>query len=96
VVLESEVRVVSKLKIVGIHDRNTYQNKDSFRVGRVGKIQYLELKESMWFIYDESQEELKGKAMVTSPVTDIEEDDYGVRITTENSIYLFDHICEEI
>jgi len=37
-----------------------------------------------------------GKVLTTSIIKEIDEDDYGVRVITQNTIYVMDYIYEEI
>ena len=80
---------MDKLKISAIYKKDGTTPKEShqFRVGREGIINFLEHDKSMIFFYADRQ-----SMMVTSPVESFQEDDCGVLVTTENSVYRFDRV----
>ena len=80
---------MSKLKISGIYEKDGITPKEShqFRIGKEGRIHFLEHDKSMIFVYEDST-----IAMVTSYVKDFKEDGYGIWVTTENSVYRFDNV----
>lgn len=79
------------LKIGAIYEKDkiTLKESDQFRIGRVGRIENLNIGTPLYFKYTENS-----KMLVTSFVTDYQEDDYGVSIETENTYYRFDKVKE--
>ena len=71
-------------------DAGTPKESAQHIIGRTGLIEFLEKDSPMWFEYD--SEELKGQAMRTSFVEKFDENDNGIWIYTENSVYRFDTI----
>jgi len=68
-------------------DGKTPKESHQFRVGRTGKIGNLNDGTPMYFEYSDGH-----GTLVTSNVIEIEEDKYGVIVTTENTVYRLDDL----
>ena len=80
------------LIIKGIFERDGITPKEShqYRVSRIGKDVTLEIGFPMFFEY------LDGYGtLITSNVIDYQEDDYGVWVTTRNTIYRLDDYVDK-
>lgn len=80
------------LKIGDVIDRSTGKQKPE----RIGKIvifepQLVQFYQKGVFPYYKGE----GKVLVTSKIMDIEQNDHGLWVTTENSLYRFDNYYEE-
>lgn len=82
--------MIQKYVIGAIYEKDGETPKEShqFRVGRTGKIDWLHKGQFMFFNYDFDT----SKSLKTSPVEDYAEDDNGIWVYTEDSIYRFDSI----
>jgi hypothetical protein len=82
----------SILKITGIFEKDKITPKQShqYRVGRVGKIIFLNDNCPLHFTYSNSN-----GMLVTSNVIDWTEHKNGIVIETENTVYRFDYTYEE-
>jgi hypothetical protein len=76
--------------IIGVileRDGETPKESHQFRVGRTGRIANLNENTPMFFEY------LDGHGtLATSNVIEFQEDDYGLWVTTENSMYRLDDL----
>ncbi|MBU3186527.1 hypothetical protein [Clostridium estertheticum] len=79
-------------------DGKTLKASHQYRVGRTGRIENLNDKTPMFFRYSDGH-----GSLITSNVRYFQEDDYGVLVTTRNSVYRLDdyhekqaeNICDE-
>ena len=80
-----------KIRAILERDEITPKESHQFRVGRVGR--FIDLQEGvpMFFEYLE-----RPGMLITSPIVDFKEDDYGVWVTTKNSVYRLDHYTNQI
>jgi hypothetical protein len=83
---------MSKLIISSVTDLKGENRVDDFYpslIGRVGELECnLEIGGRMVFNCE------NGKVLTTSIIKEIDEDDYGVRVITQNTIYVMDDIFE--
>jgi len=81
-----------KFTIGAIYEKDGITPKKShqFRVGRTGKVINLNDDTPMAFEYSDGHGVLQ-----TSRVIEVQEDDYGVLVTTENTIYRLDDYVEK-
>lgn len=83
---------MSKLTISSVTDLKGEDRVDDFYpslIGRVGELEdNLEIGGRMVLNYE------NGKVLSTSIIKEIDQDDYGFRIITQNTIYIMDYVYE--
>jgi len=68
--------------IGAILERDGITPKDQHKVGKIGCVENLNTDTPMFFRYSDGY-----GTLITSNVIEFQEDDYGVWVTTENSMY---------